>query len=79
MTQGSNNPPAAVLELTEKQAKFLLKNCSKNMQFILMSMQEMNMSGILTREIATELVEINEQFSELRGMLRSQNIQEDDT
>lgn len=81
--RNSNNPPAAVLELTEKQAKFLLGNCNTNMRFMLNAMQSaqnasMGLEGIpLKRETLEELINLNEQFREIRTMLTKQGVTDD--
>lgn len=84
MTEGSNNPPAAVLELNEKQAKFLLNNCNTNIAFVLNAMmadQAAAMTGkdrVLNRPALEKLIELSEQFKEIRTMLRKQGVEEDD-
>ncbi len=79
-TPNSNNPPAVVLELNEKQAKFLLGNCNANIHFMLNALQSSQMAGMgqkgveLSRATIEKLVETGEQFKELRTMLMKQGI-----
>ncbi len=78
--ENSNNPPAAVLELNEKQAKFLLENCNTNIHFMLNALQSSQMAGMgadgvaLKRETLEKLIEIGEQFKEIRTMLVKQGV-----
>lgn len=60
----SNNPPDVVLELTQKQAEFLLNNCDANIRLGLMMLQQ---GG--TREQVEKLVEMNESFKEIKKKL----------
>lgn len=66
----SNNPPAAILELNEKQAEFLLRNCDMNIQYALSVM----MADTLSRPALEKLVDLNEQFKAIREMLIAQGV-----
>lgn len=68
----SNNPPFAILELNEKQAKFLLANCDSNITMALGLLQ-----SVKTREAAEKIVELNEQFKAIRDMLTRQGVHND--
>lgn len=80
----TNNPPAAVLELTEAQAKFLLENCSKNIQFVLNAMMreqlavQQGAAPLFDRAALEKLIAVSDQFKEIREMLRKQGIKEDE-
>jgi hypothetical protein len=67
----SNNGPAAVLNLTESQARFLLSNCNKNLDFARAALMK-----IETREAQQAMVDLIEQFKEIRRMLMEQGIEE---
>jgi len=67
----SNNPPAVVLELTEKQAKFLLSNCNSNIE---MALRMLTQHGN-NRAMSERVIALNEQFKELRAMLLKQGIE----
>lgn len=60
----SNNPPYAVLELTEEDYAFLLKNCDSNITFGLSAL-----SVLTTRESAHEMVDLIEKFKGLKEKL----------
>ncbi len=64
MTKPSNNPPYAVLNLTEEEHKFLLGNCESNIVFGLNSLQM-----IEDRRSAERMVEVIEQFKSLKQKL----------
>lgn len=66
----SNNPPAAVLELTLVQAEFLMNNCDSNIEFGLKGLQTME-----SAESAARLVAIIEQFKDIRKLLLKQGIE----
>ena len=80
----SNNPPAAVLELNDKQAKFLLGSCNANIHFMMNALQSsqnagMGLGGVeLSRDTLEKLIDMGEQFKELRTMLMKQGIEEDE-
>ena len=60
----TNNPPYAVLNLTEEEHKFLLGNCESNIVFGLNSLQM-----IEDRRSAERMVEVIEQFKNLKQKL----------
>jgi hypothetical protein len=71
-----NQAPDVVLELTRKQAEFLLRNCESNMGFalnILFAVQQ----GAMSRETAEKTVALNEAFREIRDKLRKQGVVSD--
>lgn len=72
MTEGSNNPPDVELALTTKQAKFLLANADQNIIFALGAVQTVSETG------ARKLVDIMEQFKEIRELLIKQGVTNDD-
>ena len=61
----SNNPPDVILELTQDEADFLLKNCESNMAFALSAMQALEDMKSLEK-----LVDLNEKFKNIRDKLK---------
>ncbi len=65
----SNRPPYAVVELTQEQYDFLMRNCESNMTMAL---------GLLTtttsRTQAEKIVALNEQFKDIRETLKRARI-----
>lgn len=68
MTQ-SNNPPHSVIELTEEEHEFLLKNCEAN---IVVGLNALTMvqRGELSVKAAREAMDLLEQFKGIRNKLK---------
>lgn len=60
----SNNPPDKIVELTQEQYEFMLRNCDKNIEFGINCLQH------LDRPAAVKMVAIVELFKEVREALR---------
>lgn len=60
----SNNPPDKIVELTQEQYDFLLRNCDSNIGFGLASLQ-----GTTSRASAEKLVALLEQFKGIKAAL----------
>lgn len=74
----TNNPPFSILELTEAQHLFLLKNCSVNMTYILGALQNNQRANIMSRPELEVLVKLMENFKEIRTLLKVQHPEVDE-
>lgn len=73
MTQGTNNPPDVLLELTHEQATFMLENCLANRRLCLamvMGIADEKISIEDKQKKAEKIVEMQEKFTELMQQLR---------
>lgn len=61
----SNNPPDRIVELTEAQHRFLMRNCDSNIAFGLAQLQADGAS----REFLVNIVELVEQFKSVKKAL----------
>ncbi|UPT53329.1 hypothetical protein [Synechococcus phage Ssp-JY38] len=68
----SNNPPDVTLELTTREAEFLLANCNKNMGMGLQLLQNVG-----DEQTALRVVEMLENFKGIREKLIAQNVKEE--
>lgn len=64
----SNNPPFAILELTQEEHEFLLDNCDRNIEFALVNLQK-----IESHDLAMKMVMLAEKFKNIRNKLRKSN------
>lgn len=60
----SNNPPDKIVELTQEQYDFLLRNCDSNIGFGLAALQQTQ-----DRRSALQLVDLLEQFKGIKAAL----------
>lgn len=65
---GDNNPPAAVVELSQEEYDFLVANCDSNIMLGLNVMQEMGYD--MSEEALRELVDLTEKFKKLKDKLQ---------
>lgn len=75
----SNNPPDVELRLTHAQATFVLENCDANRRLclgLIMLVGEEDGSPEEKRERAEPYVRLNEQFGEIRKLLRDAGARE---
>lgn len=79
LAKGHNKAPDVTLELTERQAQFLLKNCNSNMAVALSALQGIVMQDIDSAHTARRLVAMLEQFKEIRELLTRQGVKEPGT
>jgi hypothetical protein len=73
VTQGTNNPPDVLLELTHEQATFMLENCLANRRLCLamvMGIADEKISIEDKQKKAEKIVEMQEKFTELMQQLR---------
>jgi hypothetical protein len=73
VTQGTNNPPDVLLELTHEQATFMLENCLANKRLCLamvMGIADEKISIEDKQKKAEKIVEMQEKFTELMQQLR---------
>ncbi len=61
MAEGHNKPPYSIVELTEEQHEFLIKNFNTNIAFGLEFLNTVD-----NREVAEKLVETIEAFKDVR-------------
>lgn len=73
----SNNPPDFVLELTQEEAEFLMRNCKANLHYSLTAMtklQEMD----ARRSSFEKLVEHTENFKTISDKLKKAGVPDAD-
>lgn len=70
MDEKSNNPPDVVLELTNEEATFLLRNCRVNIQYGLDAMQAMDLDPNTSDEFFAKMQEQLKHFTEMQNKLR---------
>jgi hypothetical protein len=73
VTQGTNNPPDVLLELTHEQATFMLENCLANNRMclaLIMSIADDDLTRDEKMKKAQKITEMQDKFREIMKLLR---------